>query len=39
LAKGKSVSWNTLMPIDMEQTSPISGGLDSCVRVTVTKER
>ena len=37
IAKGKGVHWNSLVSIDMEHTSPISGGLDSCVRVGVTK--
>jgi len=37
IAKGKSVHWNSLISIDMEHTSPLTGGLDSCVRVKVTK--
>ncbi len=43
LAKGRPVArdmgvhFNTLLPIDHARTDPISGGLDSCVTVTVTK--
>ena len=42
-AKGKPVAqdtgvhFNTLLPIDLEHTDWVSGGLDSCVRVTVSK--
>lgn len=37
IAKGMGVHFNTLLPIDNARTDPISGGLDSCVRVDVTR--
>jgi len=38
IARGMGVHFNTLLPIDSARTDPISGGLDSCVRVTVSKK-
>lgn len=37
IAKGVGVHFNSLIPIDLKRTDPISGGLDSCVRVKVTR--
>ncbi len=37
VAKGTGVHFNSLIPIDLKRTDLISGGLDSCVRVKVTK--
>ena len=37
IAKGMGVHFNTLLPIDNARTDPISGGLDSCVRVDVKR--
>ena len=37
VAKGMGVHFNTLLPIDDSRTDPVSGGLDSCVRVNVTR--
>ncbi len=37
IAKGTGVHFNSLIPVDIKRTDPISGGLDSCTRVKVTK--
>ncbi|MFQ5873196.1 MAG: hypothetical protein ACE5JL_05275, partial [Dehalococcoidia bacterium] len=37
VAEGTGVHFNTLLPITSKRADPISGGLDSCVRVKVTK--
>ena len=37
IAQGTGIHFNTLLPIDLEHTDWVSGGLDSCVRVKVSK--
>ncbi len=37
VARGVGIHFNTLVSIDMGRIDPISGGLDSCVRVKVSK--
>ena len=37
VAKGKGVHFNTLLPINMDRIDPISTGLDSCIRVKVSR--
>jgi molybdopterin-containing oxidoreductase family molybdopterin binding subunit len=37
VAKGKGVHFNTLLPISVERIDPISSGVDSCIRVKVSR--
>jgi molybdopterin-containing oxidoreductase family molybdopterin binding subunit len=37
VAKGKGVHFNTLLPLNMERVDPISSGVDSCIRVKVSR--
>jgi len=37
IAQDTGVHFNSLLPIDLKRTDPISGGLDSCIRATLTK--
>ena len=37
IAKCTGVHFNSLIPVDMKHTDPMSGGLDSCVRAKVTR--
>ena len=37
IAKGTGVHFNSLVSVDMKHTDPVAGGLDSCVRVKVTR--
>ena len=37
IAKGKGVHFNTLLPISLERIDPVSTGVDSCIRVKVSR--
>ncbi|MBI2935607.1 MAG: molybdopterin-dependent oxidoreductase [Chloroflexi bacterium] len=37
IAKGTGVHFNSLVSVDVKHTDPVAGGLDSCVRVKVTR--
>jgi molybdopterin-containing oxidoreductase family molybdopterin binding subunit len=37
VAKGKGVHFNSLLPLDMKRIDPISSGVDSCIRVKVSR--
>ncbi|MBI3015468.1 MAG: molybdopterin-dependent oxidoreductase [Candidatus Tectomicrobia bacterium] len=37
VANGKGVHFNNLLPISVERLDPVSAGVDSCIRVRVTK--
>jgi molybdopterin-containing oxidoreductase family molybdopterin binding subunit len=37
VAKGKGVHFNTLLPLNMSRIDPISSGVDSCIRVKVSR--
>ena len=37
IARGTGVHFNTLVPTTMDRIDPITGGLDSCVRASITK--
>ncbi len=37
VAKGKGVHFNTLLPISLERIDPVSTGVDSCIRVKVSR--
>jgi molybdopterin-containing oxidoreductase family molybdopterin binding subunit len=37
VAKGKGVHFNTLLPISLDRIDPISTGVDSCIRVKVSR--
>jgi molybdopterin-containing oxidoreductase family molybdopterin binding subunit len=37
VAKGKGVHFNTLLPISLERVDPVSTGVDSCIRVKVSR--
>ncbi len=37
VAKGKGVHFNTLLPINMDRIDPVSTGVDSCIRVKVSR--
>lgn len=37
IAKGKGVHFNTLLPISLDRIDPVSTGVDSCIRVKVSR--
>jgi molybdopterin-containing oxidoreductase family molybdopterin binding subunit len=37
VAKGKGVHFNSLLPLNMSRIDPISSGVDSCIRVKVSR--
>jgi molybdopterin-containing oxidoreductase family molybdopterin binding subunit len=37
VAKGKGVHFNTLLPLNMSRIDPISSGVDSCIRVKISR--
>lgn len=37
VARGKGVHFNTLLPINMDRIDPVSTGVDSCIRVKVSR--
>jgi molybdopterin-containing oxidoreductase family molybdopterin binding subunit len=37
VAKGKGVHFNSLLPLNMDRVDPISSGVDSCIRVKVSR--
>jgi anaerobic selenocysteine-containing dehydrogenase len=37
VAKGKGVHFNSLLPISLERIDPVSSGVDSCIRVKVSR--
>jgi len=37
VAKGKGVHFNSLLPLNMERIDPISSGVDSCIRVKISR--
>jgi molybdopterin-containing oxidoreductase family molybdopterin binding subunit len=37
VARGKGVHFNSLLPISLERIDPVSSGVDSCIRVKVSR--
>jgi molybdopterin-containing oxidoreductase family molybdopterin binding subunit len=37
IAKGKGVHFNNLLPISIDRVDPVSSGVDSCIRVKVSR--
>jgi molybdopterin-containing oxidoreductase family molybdopterin binding subunit len=37
VAKGKGVHFNSLLPLNMDRIDPISSGVDSCIRVKISR--
>jgi anaerobic selenocysteine-containing dehydrogenase len=37
VARGKGVHFNSLLPLSMDRIDPISSGVDSCIRVKVSR--